>query len=235
MNGKLYLIPVPIHPESVTASSEHLKSILQRLRCFIVEDIRTAQQLLKKIVPGVSFAAHEFLVFNEHSQAAQAKEIIEKIVGKEAGLLSEAGAPCVADPGSEIVALAHKQGIDVIPLVGPSSILLALMASGLNGQRFVFHGYLPKDQEARGQKLRAMEQISAREDQTQIFMETPYRNQKLLEEIFATCHPKTLLCLAADLTAPTQFIKTMPIERWRKEKSVNVDNRPALFLLQKIK
>lgn len=233
MNGKFYLIPVAIHPEGVTAPPEYLKTILQRLRFFVVEDVRTAQQMLKKMIPDLNFAQCEFLVFNEHSQKMQAKEIIEKIIGKEAGLLSEAGVPCVADPGSAIVALAHQNGVEVIPLVGPSSILLALMASGLNGQRFVFHGYLPKDKEERERKLRALEQISAKEDQTQIFMEAPYRNQKLFEEILVTCHPKTWLCVAADLTASTQFIKTLPVERWRKEKAVNLDNRPALFLLQK--
>ena len=152
------------------------------------------------------------------------------MAGKDVGLLSEAGCPCVADPGSLLVQCAHEKGIEVVPLVGPSSLMLALMGSGLNGQNFAFVGYLPKEQSARIQKLKELERTAKSKGQTQLFIETPYRNNHMIEDILAHCQPDTRLCLAADLTMPTQFIQTKTVSEWRKAKS-DLDKRPTVFLL----
>jgi 16S rRNA (cytidine1402-2'-O)-methyltransferase len=150
--------------------------------------------------------------------------------GEDSGIISEAGTPCVADPGSMVVRLAHESGIRVVPLVGPSSILLALMASGFNGQQFVFHGYLPIEKPARARRLREIEQEIVKKDQTQVFIETPYRNLQLLQAITETCRESTLLCLAISLTTPEELIITLPIREWKKKKP-DLNKKPTVFLL----
>lgn len=235
MHSKLYLIPNFLSEEfSAGMIPQTVIEIVKNLRFFVVEDRASAQRFLKKIWPSFPLGECSFLEFNEHSSPQDAREIFKSLQGKNAGIISEAGMPCVADPGQEIVLLAHQNNWEVLPLPGSSSIFLALAASGLNGQNFAFNGYLPKDREERIKKLKIFEDRSLRENQTQIFIETPYRNQTLFEEILNTCHPKTLLCLAVDLTESDQYIKTYSIEEWRKLKPP-LHKRPALFLLQKFR
>ncbi len=234
IKGKLYLIPTFISTEAtVTAFSSDFVNIVKAIRYFIVEDERSARQFLRKIDPQFPLSECDFFLFNEHSSIKDAAGWLAEFCGKDIGVLSQAGAPCVADPGAEIVFWAHQKNMDVIPLVGPSSIILALMASGLPGQQFVFHGYLPKDKAQRLQKLKILEQMALRERQTQIFMETPYHNQTLLSEICSACAPDTLLCLAVELTSSNQTIKTLSIRDWRMIDPPIIHKRPALFLLGK--
>lgn len=232
MTNKLYLIPTSIHDEDEAQNiPTSVFEIVQALRLFIVEEERTARRYLKDLSKDFPLQDSAFFVYNEHHLAGEAPHILDKIGARDCGLLSEAGAPCVADPGSQIVLEAHRRGIEVIPLVGPSAILLALMASGLNGQRFCFHGYLPKEKGERVSALRDLEERSWKKMETQIFMEAPYRNENLLNDVLCVCRKDTWLCVACDLCGPTQFVKTMPIERWR-ENIPAIDKRPTLFLLE---
>ncbi len=231
MPAKLYLIPNFLSEESaVKIGYAHLLEAIKDLRHFIVEERKSAQKLLKILDSQFPLTECAFFEFNEHSSLQDAREIFKSLQGQDAGIISEAGMPCVADPGQEIVLLAHQNNWEVIPLAGSSSIFLALAASGLNGQNFAFNGYLPKEREERIKKLKILEERSSREHQTQIFMEAPYRNQNLFEDILSSCHPQTLLSVAVDLTSPTQFIKTLTIQDWRKQKSV-IPKKPALFLI----
>lgn len=233
MPPKLYLIPNFLSENSSShLIPEAVREIVKDLRCFVVEEKASAQRFLKTIRNDFPLTECTFFEFNEHSSPQDAREIFKSLQDKNTGMISEAGMPCVADPGQEIVLLAHQNNWEVIPLAGASSIVLTLAASGLNGQNFAFNGYLPKEREARIKKLKALEERSCREHQTQIFMEAPYRNQKLFEDILSRCHPQTLLCVAVDLTSPAQFIKTVTIEEWRKL-NPSIQKKPALFLLQK--
>ena len=200
------------------------------MRIFFVEEPKSARHLLKSLDAQFPLADCRFFDLNEHSNSQQIHDYSKILKEGTSAIISEAGCPCVADPGAELVFLAHQNQIEIIPLVGPSSILLALMASGLNGQNFAFNGYLPKDRKERTQKIKMLEDRSLKEKQTQIFMEAPYRNQNILEDILAVAHDKTDLCIACDITGPHQFIKTMSIKNWKKD-PVNIDKRPALFLL----
>lgn len=232
MSAKLFLIPNSVSPEETYLSVPGaLADIVKDLRLFIVEEEKAARRFLKKINPDFPLSQCELVLLNEHSSPQGLTEIFKKIENKEAGMISESGCPCVADPGGALVLLAQKNGIEVVPLVGPSSIILALMASGLNGQRFSFNGYLPKDKPSRLQKIKDLERRSALEGQTQIFMETPYHNQSLFEDILSVCGKDTLLCVACDLTGLEQSVKTMPVGGWKKEK-VSLPKLPALFLLE---
>jgi len=227
---KLFLIPNQIHdgqdiPVPVFAPG------IEHVRVFFVEEIKSARRLLKKINPQIVIDECTFYDLNEHTPLKDTEEHFRHSVDKDIGIISEAGCPAVADPGAEVVLLAHKQGRDIIPLVGPSSILMALMASGLSGQSFAFNGYLPKDKEERIKKLKDLEKRSAIEKQTQIFMEAPYRNQNLLEDVLQNCHPASLLCVAVDIMNPTQTIKTQSIRDW-KSQTTDINKKPALFLLQ---
>ncbi len=235
MPSKLYLI-ANFLSENLSAQliPEAVVEIVKDLRWFIVEDKASAERFLKTIRNDFPLTECTFFEFNEHSSPQDAREIFKSLQGKNAGIISEAGMPCVADPGQEIVLLAHQNNWEVIALPGSSSIFLALAASGLNGQNFAFNGYLPKEREERIKKLKMLEERSWREHQTQIFMEAPYRNQHLLEDILKVCSPKTFLCLAVDLTGPSQFIKTVTIEEWRKL-NPSIQKKPALFLIQKLK
>lgn len=230
--GTLYLIPSllgesPADAVFPTANAE----IIRKVKYYIVEEIRTARRFLKKVNPEIDIESLTFMLYNEHSSNTDVSSFLEPLMnGEDAGILSEAGSPCVADPGSMVVSRAHESGIRIVPLVGPSSILLALMASGFNGQQFVFHGYLPIDKPARVRKLREIEQEMLKKDQTQVFIETPYRNLQLLQAIVETCQQSTLLCLATSLTTPEESIITFPVKEWKK-KNPDINKKPTVFLL----
>ncbi|HNZ41831.1 MAG TPA: SAM-dependent methyltransferase [Bacteroidales bacterium] len=231
--GKLYLLPSLLGETSEMSAvlPENTIKITSTLTVFIVEELRTARRFLKKIDKNINIDSLEFLVFNEHSIKENISQYIAPMLqGKHAGILSEAGLPCIADPGSEIVAEAHRQNIDVVPLTGPSSIILALIASGFNGQNFAFHGYLPVDKALRAKKLRQLEMDAVKNNQTQIFIETPYRNLQIIQSISETCHSETMLCVAADLTLPSQKILSKPVSFWKKH-HLDIHKRPAVFLL----
>lgn len=232
--GTLYLIPTTLGDTEPTAvlPADNAR-LVTSIRFFIVENIRTARRFLKKINREIDIDSLTFFELNEHTAPDEIGRMLEPLTeGHHMGILSEAGCPAIADPGADAVAIAQRRGIRVVPLVGPSSILLALMASGFNGQRFAFEGYLPIKQGERAKALKRMENRIYSEDQTQIFIETPYRNMKMLDDILAVCHPKTLLCVAADITLPTQWIRTLPLTEWRATKP-DLNKRPAIFLLYK--
>lgn len=230
--GTLYLIPVALGGEQVRASlSDAALRVLPGLRHFIVEEPKSARRFLKAAGYPHPLATVEFETLNEHTRAAELPGLLAPLLkGSDCGLLSEAGCPAIADPGAALVRLAHEHGIRVVPLVGPSSVLLALMASGMNGQRFTFHGYLPVDKAQRRLKLLALERASLQQDMTQIFIETPYRNRELLQALLETCRAATLLCLATDITLATESIRTQAIGAWKK-KPPEINRRPTVFLI----
>jgi 16S rRNA (cytidine1402-2'-O)-methyltransferase len=230
--GTLYLIPSFLgETEPGFVFPERNKTVLTGLKHYIVEEVRTARRFLKKISPEISIDDLTLTPYNEHNINAADLSLLESLLqGHDTGLISEAGVPCIADPGSEIVRMAHENGIRVVPLTGPSSILLALMASGFNGQRFCFHGYLPIDARERAKKIRDMEQDILKNDRTQIFIETPYRNLQMLKSIVETGQENTLLCIATDLSSPSENIITLSIHKW-KNKNPDLHKRPAVFLL----
>jgi 16S rRNA (cytidine1402-2'-O)-methyltransferase len=229
--GTLYLIPSPIAdtPLSDVIPSRNLE-IIRSLGIFIVEEIRTARRfLIKAGMPSVDDIT--FVIFNEHSNEADFEECLRQLeTGRPVGLLSEAGLPCVADPGSKIVLHAHSAGIHVVPLSGPSSIFLALMSSGFNGQNFVFHGYLPAEKELRKRRIRELDAVCRQTRQTQIFIEAPYRNQQLFDAILNSCHSDTWLCLASEVTSSQETILTRSIHEWKKHKP-DINKRSTIFLI----
>jgi 16S rRNA (cytidine1402-2'-O)-methyltransferase len=230
--GTLYLIPSFLG-ESAANNVFPLANgdIIIGIKDFIVEEIRTTRRFLKKICPEINIDDLTFTLYNEHSNSTDAATILEPLLnGRNAGIISEAGTPCVADPGSLVVRLAHESGIRVVPLIGPSSILLALMASGFNGQEFAFHGYLPIDKPARLKRIREIEQDIYKKNQTQIFIETPYRNLQLFQAITETCQGSTFLCLATLLTTLEESIITLSIKEWKKIKP-DFNKKPTVFLL----
>lgn len=230
--GKLYLIPAPLGEGGEHTLPQYAIDILHRLDYFIAERARTARRFIKRTGPVKPINALTFFELNKRTPAAAVHTFLDPAeAGHDLGLLSEAGAPAVADPGKRIVEMAHRQAIEVIPLVGPSSLLLALMASGMTGQQFCFHGYLPPQKNRLGKALKRLEQNSERFQQTQLFIETPYRNNGLIETAMATLAPGTHFCIAADLTLPTQYIRTFPIREWKKKEVPNLHKRPAVFLL----
>ena len=235
MPNKIFLIPNTISVESaLNILPAYVALTTAHIRFFAVEEEKSARRLLKKIHPEFLFDQCAFVKLNEHTPSADVKKIFEEAGGQDIGIISEAGLPCVADPGAELVLLAHQRNWEVVPLVGPSAILLSLMAAGLNGQNFCFHGYLPKERELRIQKIKALEKRSSLDNQTQIFMETPYRNDNILEDILNCCDGETLLCIACDLTGPAQFVKTLLIKEWNVRK-VLLHKKPTVFLIQKKK
>jgi 16S rRNA (cytidine1402-2'-O)-methyltransferase len=233
MPGKLYLIPSLLGdsaPEEVLPQA--VFEIIKRIDCYIAEDIRTARRFLKKAVTKVEIDNLRFFELNKYTPDEDLAGYLQPAVaGKDMGLLSDAGAPCIADPGSKITMLAHRTGIPVVPLVGPTSIMLALMASGLNGQFFTFHGYLPVKKAERIKAIKRIEKESINKRQSQIFMETPYRNAAMLEDLTRVCNPSTLLCVACDITLGSEFISTREIADWAKKKP-DIHKRPAIFILQ---
>ena len=232
--GKLYLIPTRLGdnpPLEVLPIS--IKRMIEEIDHYIVENEKTARRFIKKIYARKQQSSLKLSVLNKYTQPEAIHQFLTPCKeGVSMGLLSEAGCPAIADPGSDIVRLAHLEGISVVPMVGPSSIVLALMASGMNGQSFTFNGYIPIDKNERKAALKKMERLSFEQDQTQLFIETPYRNNKLLEDMIQTLHPQTRVCVACDLTLPTEYIKTKTVADWKNAK-VDFHKRPALFLLHR--
>ena len=218
VNGKIYLIPVTLGGDDfLKVIPEKVISLTRQLRFFIVEDIRSARRFLRLIDREFPIDDTVFFELNEHTAESDISHYLEPILaGSDIGLLSEAGLPGIADPGARIVALAHRRKITVTPLSGPSSIIMALIASGLNGQNFSFNGYLSVKPEERSFRIRELEK-KASEGYAQIFMETPYRNQKMLDSLLSVCHNDTLLCIAVDITLPSESIRTMKIAEWKKD------------------
>ena len=230
--GTLYLIPAPLGNSDIGwIVPPAVHECIARLDHYIVEHPKTARQFLKQVGCALPLQQITMQVLDEHTHAREFENLLAPLLaGIDTGLLSEAGCPAIADPGAGLVRLAHQKNIQVVPLVGPSSILLALMSSGLNGQRFAFHGYLPVENSKRIKKIIELEKSSITSDQTQIFIETPYRNQKLLEAITATCREGTALCIACNLTLADEFIATRTIKEWKRV-SPDLSNKPAVFLL----
>ena len=237
MYGTLYLIPCPISDE--TAISDVLpelnKQIIDTLDYFIVENTRSARRFLSKAKIARPIDELTFRELNEHvTSPREVEELVHPLLeGRSAGVISEAGVPAVADPGALVVAQCHRRGVKVVPLVGPSSIILSVMASGLNGQSFAFNGYLPVKEPDRSRAIKRYESRAMAENQSQLFIEAPYRNAKLFEQLLKTCAPTTLLTIAVDITAPTESIITRPIAEWRKCSMPEINKRPAIFILGK--
>ncbi len=235
MKGTLYLIPCPISDE--TAPWDVLpaanKAVMDGLDYFIVENTRTARRFLSKAGVARPIDELEFRELNEHTAAGREVEelIAPLLAGRSAGVISEAGVPGVADPGALAVEACHRHGIRVVPLTGPSSIVLAMMASGLNGQSFAFNGYLPVKPPERAQAIRRLERRARSEGQSQMFIEAPYRNAKLMEQLLQVLASATRLTLAMDLTAPGEFIATRTVEEWRRSRLPEMQKRPAIFIV----
>jgi len=232
MKGKLYLIPTIIAEETQAGViPSQVRNVLPGIQHFLAEEIRTARRYLSSLKVYESIEPLHFHVLDKKTKASELKEFFKPIEeGKNIGVLSESGCPGVADPGALAVHYAHQHGITVVPLVGPSSLLLALMGSGLNGQRFAFHGYLPIDAKDRQQALRELEKESKQKNQTQLFIETPYRNQTVFNDLIKTLGPATQLCIAYDMTGSAEMIKTKAVSAWKNEKVV-LDKLPCVFLL----
>lgn len=233
--GILYLLPCPIAEEGEVweVLPARNREVMASLDYFIVENTRSARRFLSKCRLGRPIEELEFRELNEHTTSErEVAEMVEPLLaGRSAGVISEAGVPGVADPGAWVVDICHRRGVRVVPLVGPSSILMAVMASGLNGQSFAFNGYLPVKPPERARALRSLEQRALREHQSQLFIEAPYRNQKLVEQMLEVCQPSTRLTIAMDITSPDEYIRTRSIAEWRREKLPDLQKRPAIFVL----
>lgn len=230
--GKLILIPNLIGDENFkNVLTEKVIQTIKETNFFIVENIRTARRYIKRIVPEKSIDKITFFAYGKHNSFNIQEDFLQNILlGNDIGIISEAGVPAVADPGSKIVEYAHKFNIKVTPLVGASSILLALMSSGMNGQNFAFNGYLPIEKKDQIKKIKYLESICKKTNQTQIFMETPYRNNKLLNTIINVCHGNTKLCIASNITQNNESIITKEIREWKTIK-INIDKQPTIFLI----
>lgn len=227
------MIPVTLGDDAIDkALPPDVVSITQKLDTFVVENEKTARRFLGAVKTAKPVRELHLLTLNEHTTEKELPALLAPLLeGRNVGLMSEAGCPGVADPGAKLVALAHRKGVRVAPLVGPSSILLSLMASGLDGQRFAFLGYLPSAKGARVQKLRELEQTSRKNHETQIFIETPYRNQHLLEDIMVTCHPETRLCVACNISLESEQISSKTISNWKNSLIPDLHKKPTVFLL----
>jgi len=232
MAGNIYLIPVTLGGDDfLKVIPEKVISLTRLLRYFIVEDVRSARRFLRLVDKAFPIDDTVFLELNEHTGESDISGYLEPAIkGSDIGIMSEAGLPGIADPGAKIVALAHKKNLKVIPLSGPSSILLALISSGFNGQNFTFNGYLPVRPAEKTTRIKELEK-RAHEGYAQIFMETPYRNQKMFESLITGCNNETLLCIAADITLPTEYIRSMKISEWKKN-IPSLNNRLVVFVLQ---
>ena len=234
--GKLYLIPTTLGEEGDPNDvlPQTIKRSIDFIDDYIVENEKTARKFIKSIQPTKVQSTLRLSSLNKHTEVSEHSKMLQPCLeGKNVGLMSEAGCPGVADPGAVIVKLAHEKGIQVVPLVGPSSILLAIMASGMNGQSFAFNGYIPIDKSEKKAALKTLERLSQDKNQSQIFIETPYRNNKMLEDIIQALNPSTYICVATDITLPTEFIKTMRASEWKKIK-VDLHNRPTIFIIHKM-
>ncbi|WP_029905950.1 SAM-dependent methyltransferase [Prevotella sp. 10(H)] len=234
MQPSLYLIPVTLGETSLeSVLPSYNKDIILQIKHFIVENIRSARRFLKKVDSNINIDELTFYELNKHTKPEQIESYLQPMLnGLHVGIISEAGCPAVADPGSDIVAIAQRKNYKVVPLVGPSSILLSLMASGFNGQSFAFQGYLPVDGQERVKKIKQLEHFIHHDNQTQIFIETPYRNQKLAEDIIKHCTPSTKLCIAMNLTLKDEYIKTLSVKQWAKQLP-DMAKQLCIFLLYK--
>lgn len=232
MQTALYLIPVTLGDTAIeSVLPPYNKEVIMHIRHFVVEDVRSARRFLKKVESSIDIDALTFYPLNKHTSPQEISTYLNPLIGGESvGVISEAGCPAVADPGADVVAMAQVKGLKVVPLVGPSSILLAVMGSGFNGQSFAFHGYLPIEPGERAKKLKQLEQRAYAESQTQLFIETPYRNGKMLDDILQHCRPQTKLCIAANLTCDNEYIRTLSVKEWQKKKP-DLAKMPCIFLL----
>lgn len=232
--GQLYLIPTPLGDNNpLEVLPIKVKQVIEETDTFIVENEKTARRFIKSICPEKSQPSLKIFLLNKFTEALDLPTFLEPCLhGTNVGLLSEAGCPGVADPGADIVKIAHNKNIKVIPLVGPSSILMAIMSSGMNGQSFTFNGYLPIDKAERKTEIKRLERLSFDHNQSQIFIETPYRNNKMLEDLSAVLDNNTDVCVACDITLTTEFIKTQTALDWKKNK-VDLHKRPTIFIIHK--
>lgn len=229
--SKLYLIPTPLgdySPAEVLPAP--VLELIPTIKLYFVEELRSARRFLSAAGLKGHIDQIEFHEINEHSSQTEIEAYADLLGKCDAAIISEAGLPAVADPGAALVALAHKKGVEVVPMTGPSSLMMALMSSGLNGQCFAFTGYLPAKKEERKSAILNIEKISAREHQSQIIIETPYRNDSLFEDMLSLCRPSTRICIAADITLPTSTIRTRTVAEWKKERPV-IGKRPCVFVL----
>jgi 16S rRNA (cytidine1402-2'-O)-methyltransferase len=235
MEKALYLIPVTLGDtgyDRVLPSYNH--DIIIQIKYFIVENIRSARRFLSKVDKDIDIGSLTFYELSEHTDIKEIGDYLDPLVrGEPMGVISEAGCPAVADPGAAVVAMAQKRKLRVIPLVGPSSIIMAVMGSGFNGQSFAFNGYLPAKPAERAQKLKQLEQRVYKEDQTQLFIEAPYRNAHMIETILETLRPETRVCIAAGITCQEEYIRTMTVAEWKKTKMPELNKIPSIFLLYK--
>lgn len=234
METALYLLPVTLGDTPLNnVLPQYNSGVIAGIRHFIVEDVRSARRFLRKVDPQFDIDGSVFYELNKHTSPDVVVGYLKPLhEGKPMGVISEAGCPAVADPGADVVAIAQRKGLKVVPLVGPSSIILSMMASGFNGQSFAFNGYLPIKADERAKKLRQLEQRIYNEDQTQLFIETPYRNGKMLEDILANCRPQTKLCIAANLTCEDEYVHTRTVKEW-KGRVPDLSKVPCIFLLYK--
>lgn len=232
--GNLYLIPCTLGETSPLEVLPFLvKKAVEEIDIYIVENEKNARRFIKNIVPKKSQSSLNINLINKYTDETEIPNMLKPCFdGQDIGVISDAGCPGIADPGAAIVEQAHLQGIKVVPLVGPSSILMAMMASGFNGQNFAFNGYLPIDKRERRKEIKQLERLSEEQNQSQLFIETPYRNNQLLESVLSTLQSQTKLCVACDITLPSEYIKTFTAEEWRNKK-VDLNKRPAMFIIQK--
>lgn len=233
MEPALYLIPVTLGDTPLSrVLPDYNAEIIRGIKHFIVEDVRSARRFLKKVDRDIDIDGLTFFAMGKHAAPEQFAAYLRPLEqGLPVGVISEAGCPAVADPGADVVAIAQRKGLRVVPLVGPSSMILAVMASGFNGQSFAFNGYLPIDPSERVRRIKALEQRAYSEHQTQLFIETPYRNAKLFDTLLQVCRPQTRLCVAAGITCPEEFIKTRTVQDWKKRPLPDLSKIPAIFLI----
>ena len=233
-HGKLYLIPTTLGDSNpLDVLPIQVKQTIERIDTFIVENEKTTRRFIKLINPEKSQPGLKLFILNKYTDTQDIPAFLEPCLqGEDIGLISEAGCPAVADPGADVVKIAHEKNIQVVPLVGPSSILMAVMSSGMTGQSFAFNGYLPIDKQERKRELIRLERLSQQHNQSQLFIETPYRNNAMLEDICKSLQDQTLVCVACDITLPTEFIKTKTVKEWKKN-SADLHKRPALFIIYK--
>lgn len=234
MIGKLYLIPTTLgETEPLEVMPLSVKKVVEQIDYYIVENEKSARRFIKKITPKKQQPNLTIKLLDKYAVEEETQTYLDVCAqGFNVGLLSEAGVPAIADPGASIVKLAHEKGIQVVPLVGPSSILMAMMSSGMNGQNFAFNGYLPIDKGERKRAIKDLERLSLDKNQAQIFIETPYRNEKMLADLKAILSPSTALCIAADITLPSEYIKTLSIKDWKNQQP-DLHKKPAIFIIQK--
>mgnify|MGYP002621475959 CR=1 FL=1 len=233
INPALYLIPVPLGDTAISAVlPDHNHDIVVAIKHFIVENIRSARRFLKKVDKTIDIDTLTFYELNEHTEQKDIGNYLDALAqGEPMGVISEAGCPGVADPGAMVVEMAHRKNLKVVPLSGPSSIIMAVMASGFNGQNFAFNGYLPAKPAERNSKIKQLESRIYKESQSQIFIEAPYRNTKMIQSLLASCRGDTMLCIASGITTEVEWIKTKSIAQWKKEKIPEIDKIPTIFIL----